>query len=759
MFYHKKKIVLIVILALLLPLTVVHQLNKCNLIDFYKVSKSFGFASSFFGCYERISSTINTRVFSKISGEDISKNMVKFSKEDLKDIKNNKDIEIPKTKIGLINEIEPFLTNKRNLAEKKTTSWFRSHGGNDNLKHSASNEINRNNAKELELYWEYSNDFDAKKWRQNVETNPIFFNGTIFTVTADNKLLALDIINKKLKWEIQSNDVIAKRGFVIDNDITAYLYVPIGEKIFKINSMNGKIDSSFGIDGSIKYKTIVAPFIFDDKICAAGLASLACYDKNKGNNLFTIKLKDINDVGGIIWGGVAFDPYFKIAYVVTGNPRPALIGINRKNLNKNSNSLLAIDLIKKKIIWKVKDVYHDLWDYDIAHPPVVTDIKFENGYFPAVITVGKTGNVHIVHRVNGKHLFDVKYKKVPKSLIPGEYVSTYQIDMQTPDKLIDLDSLKKTIELSNIKNKDIILEDLSNSIYGEFVPPQLGKKLITLGLHGGATWPGSSINPSTSTMFTPINLVPFSLRVYAKTNSKKTPKNKEIQLALYENYCASCHGKYRNGTNKPSQKKDIEILRNYIPSLVGHSIMDKKNFELLYNLSSFEKNHKDIKIENNQLQDIKKLFEDWDKTIMEDQPIFLDGFWSKYVDENEFPAYPTPWGKIISMDLKTGKIIWEKNLGMIKRESITEEGSIMYGGIATNDGGIAAVTGTTDNKVYLLDQNTGNILWDYEMENAGSSPPIIFSIANKEYVGIVSTGGLFKDYKKKGSKFYIFSLK
>ena len=659
----------------------------------------------------------------------------------------------------LINDLDPFLINNGKITKKTRTIWFRSHGGNENLKHSASNEINRNNAKELELYWEYSNDFDAKKWRQNVETNPIFFNGTIFTVTADNKLLALDVINKTLKWEIQSFDVIAKRGFVIDNN-TAYLYVPIGEKIFKINSMNGKIDSSFGSDGGIRYKTIVAPFIFEDNICAAGLASLACYEKNKGNNLFTINLKDINDLGGgIVWGGVAFDPKLKIAYVVTGNPRSPLIGINRKNLNKNSNSLLAVDLVQKKIIWKVKDVYHDLWDYDIAHPPIITDIKFKNGYFPAVITVGKSGNVHIVHRVNGKHLFDLKYKKVSKSLIPGEHVSPYQIDMQTPEKLIDLDSLKKTIEFSNIKNKDMILEDLRNSIYGEFVPPQLGKKLITLGLHGGATWPGSSINPSTSTMFTPVNLVPFSLRIYAFTNSKKTPKNKKMQLALYKNYCASCHGKYRNGTINPGQKKDIEILRNYIPSLVGHSIMDKKNFELLYDLSSFEKKHKDIKIENNQLQDIKRLFEDWDNTIMKDQPIFLNGFWSKYVDENEYPAYPTPWGKIISMDLKTGKIVWEKKLGTIKRDSIMEEGSIMYGGIATNDAGIAVVTGTTDNKVYLLDQNTGNILWDYEMESAGSSPPIIFSIADKEYIGVVSTGGLFKDYKKKGSKFYIFSLK
>ena len=82
----------------------------------------------------------------------------------------------------------------------------------------------------------------------------------------------------------------------------------------------------------------------------------------------------------------------------------------------------------------------------------------------------------------------------------------------------------------------------------------------------------------------------------------------------------------------------------------------------------------------------------------------------------------------------------------------------MYGGLASNRGGIVVATGTTDNKVYVLRPKNGNELWSYTMESAGSGPPIIFTINDKEFIGIVSTGGLFNEFNNKGSSFYIFSL-
>ena len=79
-----------------------------------------------------------------------------------------------------------------------------------------------------------------------------------------------------------------------------------------------------------------------------------------------------------------------IVYVVAGNPRPALYGVNRPGDNKNSSSIIAIDLESKKINWAFQDVAHDLWDYDISSPPIIHDLRIDQNNFEVVIALTKT---------------------------------------------------------------------------------------------------------------------------------------------------------------------------------------------------------------------------------------------------------------------------------------------------------------------------------------------------------------------------------
>ena len=102
---------------------------------------------------------------------------------------------------------------------------------------------------------------------------------------------------------------------------------------------------------------------------------------------------------------MALDKNYGILYLSIGNPRPALVGINRPGNNYNSNSLIAIDLVKKKILWKFQEVSHDLWDYDIASPPVLTELKINDKILEVVIVTTKIGNVLIFERKSGKSLF------------------------------------------------------------------------------------------------------------------------------------------------------------------------------------------------------------------------------------------------------------------------------------------------------------------------------------------------------------------
>jgi quinoprotein glucose dehydrogenase len=64
-------------------------------------------------------------------------------------------------------------------------------------------------------------------------------------------------------------------------------------------------------------------------------------------------------------GGAAFDDKKGIVFVNTGNPHPSTYGVNRPGDNKNSASVIAIDVNKQKVIWSFQETSHDLWDFDI----------------------------------------------------------------------------------------------------------------------------------------------------------------------------------------------------------------------------------------------------------------------------------------------------------------------------------------------------------------------------------------------------------
>ena len=122
--------------------------------------------------------------------------------------KNYKEtLKVPFIK-GLINsEFKPLETNITRNTDYEYNNWFRSHGGYWNTKYDAGNSINKKNIKKLKLAWKYSsikkNDL-KKKWKQNIELNPVFINNKIILITADLKVIALKSDDGTLLWELQS---------------------------------------------------------------------------------------------------------------------------------------------------------------------------------------------------------------------------------------------------------------------------------------------------------------------------------------------------------------------------------------------------------------------------------------------------------------------------------------------------------------------------------------------------------------------------
>ena len=108
---------------------------------------------------------------------------------------------------------------------------------------------------------------------------------------------------------------------------------------------------------------------------------------------------------------------------------------------------------------------------------------------------------------------------------------------------------------------------------------------------------GSAYDPFNQIIYTPVVNIPWILKVEGKTLENNFPKKIKNLNKIYLEKCSSCHGKYRNGNFDPESKKNVEILKDYIPSLIGHSLsLDKNNFNDLYNLEKINLIRKNIKI-------------------------------------------------------------------------------------------------------------------------------------------------------------------
>tara|TARA_B100000787_G_scaffold133878_1_gene102715 strand:+ start:1063 stop:3372 length:2310 start_codon:yes stop_codon:yes gene_type:complete len=746
-----KKTFLLILGILLLGFLFFYNSNICNFKRLISSSNNFGTSYSFSYC----NSKIKIKLFAKIKNillntpfehtarkflrsgnyDYINKKIIDNLKENRNEL-NNK----PEKKIGDYKDVDKknfkeLSNDKLELSNYK--KWTRSHGGNHNLKFADYSEININNVKNLKLKWTYK---EKGVNFSGVQLNPIYNDNVIYIATGNGKLIAINSSNGQKIWSIQSVKRIATRGIVLDEGKELSLYVPIEEKIFKIFAKTGTIDKNFGINGHVNIKTRSAPVINKNSLCVAQMApaSIKCFNKITGQFEFKVDAHPENkkfNRGGTIWGNIAFDKEKEIIYAVTGNPRPAMVGINRPGKNNNANSIVAISLIQRNILWSHQDVIHDLWDYDVSAPPAIVDLKFDNHLYPALIAISKIGNVYIFNRETGTNYFDIDYKKVPISKIIGEYNSHYQPKIDKPKPLDNLD-----VNLSNLNNDALKLYkdkiDLNHFTFGAFETPKLGGEVIMNALHGGVSWTGFSVNPYKNIIFTPVNNIPYRLKLELKTYSKIILKNDSYDL--YLNKCSSCHGKLRNGTFEYSSsffnKNEMDSNMKYIPSLVGHSIFNN-DYDKLLSKEYINKLHQSKLINKEEEKKIKKLFIDWDKKIYNNSEFFYKYNWSQFMSKKNIPATKPPWGEIVALDIISGKQLWKKSIGMLDGKLI---GTPIYGGLASNNGGILVATGTYDNMIYFINQNNGKILKTFKMEAAGSSPPIIYKDKDGEKITIIT---------------------
>jgi glucose dehydrogenase len=421
-----------------------------------------------------------------------------------------------------------------------SSSWYRSHGNNFSTRFSNLDQITPSNVSNLKLAWQYKSKISMNS-NQEIQANSIFDEGVIYTADTENNVVALDAQNGKKIWGYKVNKgIAARRGLILwksaNDGVPRLFFTNNRDKLFSIDSTNGKPIKSFGKNGHIKIGlTPLPPIIYKDDVFVVTTDSVIKsyniytgkinwkYKVNKTKNSFLFN----NFKKGSPWGGFSLDEKRGVFYFTTGNPEPWYVGVTREGDNLYANSLVAFDLNKKKIIWHFQEIPHDVWNMDWAAPPILTMIKRNGKNIDVVVGVTKLGNTFVLDRDTGEPLFDIPMERAPTSNIPGERTSPYQTNITTPEPVCR-NRFKLDYLTEDAKKSPEFIEILKNAEYGFPTPPQIGKKNIQIA--ACVRWAGASVDSKNNILYVSVDQNPDIIVV---TEDKKNKMSYSHRWELF----------------------------------------------------------------------------------------------------------------------------------------------------------------------------------------------------------------------------------
>lgn len=669
------------------------------------------------------------------------------------------------------------------------TSWTSYGGSNSDAQYSALKQVNRSNAGQLQQVWFYPAGNNGFRYG----SNPLVVDGVMFVYGKNNTVVAVDATSGKEVWVYDTHNprLISHRGMTYweskDRSDRRLLF-SMNNQLHAIDARTGTDIQSFGKDGAVDLREGVGrvpssirqiqsntPGRVFENLYITGSATGEEYESPPGDlrafDVITGKLvwqfhtvphpgemgyetwpKDAYKyVGGTNnWGEFSIDEKRGIVYFPLGSPTYDFYGADRLGANLFSDCLLALDARTGKYIWHFQTTHHDLWDYDLETGPKLMTIKHDGKMVDVVVQAGKNGFVYVFDRTNGKPIWPIEERPVPKSDVPGEESWPTQ---PFPTHIPPFARQKFTADMVNPyiadpKEREAIKKQVEAARQeGIFTPPTLGTTMETPGNNGGGNWGSGAIDPATNTFYVVSKDAPSLLHLEAKPPKRQIPGPPETQgLVVYMQNCQSCHVANRKGQPPaiPSLEGVIEragadrvreAVHNGLAPMPAFPDLENADIDhLIAYLKSPEK--------ANLAPDILARIMAPPATTARLGPggrRYWTGY--GYMNSSEgLAAIGPPWSSLTAYDMDKGDIKWQIPLGEVTElveKGIRNTGSYWpRGGAVITAGGLIIVGTRSDAKLHIYDKDTGKQISEIQMPGGPEGIPTIYEVNGREYIAI-----------------------
>jgi glucose dehydrogenase len=402
-------------------------------------------------------------------------------------------------------------------------------------RYSPLSQVNTTNVTRLHRSWTYHTGEHGRSF----ETTPIVVDNVLYFSTQNQSIVALDPETGKEIWKFnsKSNGRESRGVSYWPGDQTTPPRIVFGTgdgRLMALDAKTGRPVASFGDQGSVNLRVGVAdkfpkatygisspPEIYGN-VAIVGPAtqehpSLGPSGDPRGFDVRTGKLlwtfhtvprpgepgneswgpngwKDRS--GPSQWGPGTIDADRGLVFLPTGNPADSFYGADRKGMNLYANSVVALDALTGKLRWYFQAVHHDLYDYDLAAPPALIDVKRGGKTIPAVAEITKMGLLFILDRTTGKPIFGVEERPVPKSDTPGEESWPTQPFPLKPPPLARMSMTEDDISNRTPEAHRYCSEWFSRLRFeGPYTPFGTTPSLMLPETQGGGNWGGVSFDP------------------------------------------------------------------------------------------------------------------------------------------------------------------------------------------------------------------------------------------------------------------------